>query len=290
MSDDNLKLFLSQQQPGHRGYINSVFASFGQSLVLLLRQRRIIFATFICFLPIVIPLMLALISSSQFGESGKDTFTQITMTVYVSGLTPLLALFFATMLIGQDVEAHTIPYILTRPLPRSAWVIGRFLAYMMTSSGIMGISLALLFGSCTTLQNFGFESENIRLVTHFWVTTMFGLLGYGSLTMFLGAFSKRPIIIGVILIYAWQPLAMVIPGYIDFLTIGKYVDAIQPSTAMRDNTVTFQTELGDFQKHIFAIELPQAMLTLAIISLAFVIMTVISVRHREYASAHAIGG
>lgn len=290
MSDDNLRLFLSQQQPSHRGYINAVFASFGQSLVLLLRQRRIIFATFICFLPIVIPLMLALLSSSQIGESGKDTFTQITMTVYVSGLTPLLALFFATMLIGQDVEAHTIPYILTRPLPRSAWVIGRFLAYMMTSSGIMGISLALLFGSCTTLQNFGFESENIRLVAHFWLTTMFGLLGYGSFTMFLGAFSKRPIIFGVILIYAWQPLAMVIPGYIDFLTIRKYVDAILPSTAIKDNSVTFQTELGEFQKHIFAIELPQAMLTLTIISLAFVIMTVISVRHREYASAHALGG
>lgn len=290
MADDKLKEFLNQPQPDHRGYSNAVLASFGQSMILLLRQRRIIFATLICFLPIVIPLMLALLSNSQYGESGKDTFMQITTTVYVSGLTPLLALFFATMLIGQDVESHTIPYILTRPLPRSAWVLGRFLAYLLTSSAIMGVALALLFWSCTTLQDFGLQSENIRLFLHFWLATVFGLLGYGSLTMFLGAFSKRPIILGVILIYAWQPLAMIIPGYIDFLTIRKFVDAILPSSAIRSEAPTFETALGEFQKHFYTIETPQAIITLSVISLVFILGTVISVRHREYASAHALGG
>ena len=100
------------------------------------------------------------------------------------------------MLIGQDVESHTIPYVLTRPLPRSAWIIGRFLAYMMIACGIMGVSLALLFGACTTLQDFGLQRENLTLFAHFWMATCFGMLGYGALTMFLGAFSKRQMVLG----------------------------------------------------------------------------------------------
>ena len=137
MSDDALKTFMSQEPPAYNGYVAATVSSFGQCLVLLLRQKRIIFATLICFLPIVIPLMLAMLSTSQYGEEGFDTFNNIATMVYIKALCPLLSLFFATMLVGQDVESHTIPYILTRPLPRSAWVIGRFIAYLVVSSTIM---------------------------------------------------------------------------------------------------------------------------------------------------------
>ena len=287
---DNLTTFLAQHPPTKCGYPTSVAASFGQSTLLMLRQRRIIFATLICFMPVLIPLMMALFSRNQYADSGQETFINIATSVHVYALCPLLALFFATMLIGQDVEGHTIPYILTRPLQRSAWVLGKFLSFLLVSCGIMGISLALLFGACTALAEFPINGENLQLLFHLWVTTVFGMLGYGSLTMFLGAVSKRPIIIGVILIYAWQPMALLIPGYIDFFTIRKYISAILPSLAATFESQVIHTQLGDFEKHFLAVGFTQAVLALIAISLAFILVTVFTVRHREYASAHALGG
>lgn len=290
MSDTTLKEFLRQQPPARNGYFAATLSAFGQCFTLLLRQKRIIFATLICFLPIVIPLMLALMSTSQYGEEGFDIFNNIASTVYIKALCPLLSLFFATMLVGQDVEAHTIPYILTRPLPRSAWVIGRFTAYVVVASLIMGISYGLLFGACTTLQDFGIDSKSVLTLLHYWMASVFGLVGYGALTMFLGAFSKRPVIIGVILIYAWQNVASFIPGYIDFFTIRKYVETLMPSAAVRADGPTVNTNFGDYQINSIAIGAPEAALTLIFIAAAFLAATIIAVRHREYATAHAVGG
>ncbi|MFP6598798.1 MAG: ABC transporter permease subunit [Candidatus Hydrogenedentota bacterium] len=286
---DNLTAFLEQESPKKNGYLNSVVASYGQATLIMIRQRRIIFATLICFLPVLIPLLMAFVSRSQFGDPGLDTFLALSTTIYVTALCPLLALFFATMLIGQDVEAHTIPYILTRPLQRSAWVFGKFLSFLTIAGAIMGIALILLFGACTALADFAINIENVQLLFHLWIATIFGMLGYGSLTMFLGAVSKRPIIIGVILIYAWQPVAMFVPGYIDFFTIRKYISAIMPSLAAQSESQRFETAFGDFEKHFFTVGLPEAMLTLIAISLGFMLLTVITVRRREYASAHALG-
>ena len=186
--------------------------------------------------------MRAFVSRNQFSESGLDTFLALATTIYVYALCPLLALFFATMLIAQYVETHTLPYILTRPLQRSAWVFGKFLSFIVTAGAILGIALALMFGACTALADFPINAENLQLLVHLWVATLFAMMGYGSLTMFLGAVSKRPIIIGVILIYAWQPVAMFVPGYIDFFTIRKYISAILPSLAAKSESQIFRSE------------------------------------------------
>ena len=44
---DNLTVFLAAAPPKKNGYLNSVAASFGQATLLMLRQKRIIFATLI---------------------------------------------------------------------------------------------------------------------------------------------------------------------------------------------------------------------------------------------------
>jgi hypothetical protein len=57
---------------------------------------------------------------------------------WVRNALPLVALFFATALIADEVEGKTITYLLTRPIGRSAILAGKFLAYLATT-----LSLAL---------------------------------------------------------------------------------------------------------------------------------------------------
>jgi ABC-type transport system involved in multi-copper enzyme maturation permease subunit len=289
--ESQLKEFLHGPPPKQSGYSSEVIGSFGHSITMMVRQRRIVLAAFICFLPVLIPLMMAFFNSSQFADSGMETFMSLTQVLQINVLTPLLALFFATMLVGQDVESQTIPFVLTRPIHRTAWVAGRFLAYIFIVTMIMGLSILLTFFACTTLEGFALDGDNARLVTHFIGVGIMALAAYGAFTMFLGTVSKRPIVLGVVFLYGWQRLASIIPGLVDFLTIKKYVDSIMPSLALeRMKDVTVNTEMGEFTKQAINISALNAIIALVIIIAGLCLLTIVGLRGKEFATAHSLGG
>ena len=43
---------------------------------------------------------------------------------------PVLGVFYGTSLIADEVEDKTITYLFTRPIPRGAVLIGKYLAYL----------------------------------------------------------------------------------------------------------------------------------------------------------------
>ncbi|PCJ66219.1 MAG: hypothetical protein COA73_01215 [Candidatus Hydrogenedentota bacterium] len=281
--------FLQGAQPPRGSYFNAMRSSSGHAITMMIRQKRIILATLICFLPVAIPVMMVFFSRDPYAQEGLTTFINLITKVHIQVLCPLLALFFATMLIGQDVESQTIPFILTRPIPRSAWILGRYFAFLCIAGGIMATSIFLTFGASTALEGLAVNAGDLKLATHFVGTAGMSLIGYGALMMFLGAVSKRPIIIGVVIIYGWQPIANVIPGLIDFFTLKKYVDTLLPSLAEHLMTTKFDTTMGEFSKLAYEVSPTQAAIALLIIAAAFIMLSVVTVRFRQYATSHAQG-
>ncbi len=263
-------------------------ASFGHSLMLMLRRQRLILAVVISMLPVIIPLAMALLSTAQFAESGFDVFTKMAKEAHINVLAPLLALFFATMIVGEDVESRTIPLMLTRPMPRSAWVLGRFTAYMGVTSLILGASMFLTFAASTALDKLTFNGDGLwRLATHEFAMVM-ALMANGALALLLGALTRRPIIIGVLVLYGWQRLAMVVPGIIDFMTIMKYTNALLPTT-MVARSANAQEELMKFTKEEFLVAAPKAALVLLCITATLLGVAIVVTRIREYATDRAAG-
>lgn len=276
-------------RPQTGGYLNYVWASFGLAMTTLLRRQRIILASVISLLPVLIPLALVFLSKSQFADNGNVVFVRMVEDLHIGVLAPLLALFFATMLVGEDVEMNTLTYILTRPIPRSAWVFGRFLAYLVVTSLILMVSVFLTFTACTALSHLSFAATDLKLLAHYCGVIFMSLLASGAVAMLLGALTKRPIVYGVLLLYAWQRLATIVPGLIDFFTIDKYIDAILPILATSRSDVATQTVLGNIDKAFFAVSSGKAMLALLLITATFLALTVWSVRKREYAGSRAAG-
>jgi ABC-type transport system involved in multi-copper enzyme maturation permease subunit len=276
--------------PPNRGYANAAAASFSHALILMLRRQRVLLAAGITMLPVIIPLALAFLLNSQYSDDGNVNFIRLAEDIYINVLAPLLALFFATMLVGEDAESQTLPYTLTRPIPRSAWVLGRFAAYGVVSCAILCTSLFITFAACTTLEGLSFAPDDLRLAAHYAAVACANLFATGALTMFLGAYFKRPIVVGVLLLYGWQYLANLVPGVVDFLTIQKYTDALLPQLAESRHNVEIRTALLTYSKEIFMVSASKALLTLAGIVVGFVAATVITVRRREFASARAAGG
>lgn len=277
------------EQPPYGGYFNSVAGAFGHTALMMLRRKRLVLVAVICLLPVLLALALVFLSKTVYAHEGNEQFVEMAETLHINALAPLLALFFATMLIAEDVENQTISYMLTRPLPRSAWLLGRYLAYLAVTGGILTASLLLTYAACTALARFGFNARDFLLALHFCGVALMALVGYGAIMAFLGATTRRPIVIGVLLLYGWQRLATLVPGLIDFLTIQKYTDALLPVLAAQRDNPEIRTALGTFNKEVYAVTAPKAFATLLAIALVFFVFGVVVVRVREYTSARAIG-
>ncbi len=278
-------------QPRRRGYVCIAAASARHALVTLTRRKRLLLATVIAFLPVLIPLALAFLSTSRFAESGNEVFVRLVQELHINVFAPLLALFFAGMLVAEDIEARTMPYILTRPVPRSAWVIGRFCAFMIIATAILASSAALTFAASSIHENLSLTSlTDLTLLAHYLAVMVMALLAYGGFAVFLGAFTKRPIVYGVILLYGWQGLATQIPGLVDFFTIKKYTDALMPIMATQRHVAEIQTALGTFQREVFQVSATRSIFALLLITGVSLCATIIAVSRREYAADRAAGG
>jgi hypothetical protein len=273
------------------GYGGAVVTSFLHTLSLLRRHRWSMLGIVVAFLPVLIPIVIAFFDAGPTLPRGVDVFTQITEKLYLRVVAPLFALFFGCMLIADDVESHTIQYILIRPVPRTATVLGRFAAYLLFVSLILVSSLTFVFAASTSLGDFPFSPGNWRLLAHYSGVLAVAMTAYGAASMFLGAvFSKRPVIYGVALFFGWQRLAMVLPGVADFLTIEKYTNALLPPLATQRDNPVLKTAIAEFQKSEYIVGAGKALVLLALISIAFLLVTALVLRGREYTPARAAGG
>lgn len=278
-----------ETRPPRAGYLVFLWASFSLALTIILRRQRLIMATGIAMLPVAVPLMLAFFSTSQFAENGNEVYVSLVERLHIDVLCPLLALFFASMQVGEDVESNTLLYMLTRPMPRSAWVLGRYLAYVVVTSFIIIASILLTFTAASSLDGLGLNQNDLMLTAHYCGVAIMAVAGYGAVAMWLGAATRRPIVYGVLLLYFWQGLAMIVPGLVDFLTIKKYTDAMLPVLARARGIVEIETSLGTFQKQALLIEGVPALFTLLAICAGFILWTVHTVRNREYVAGRAAG-
>lgn len=282
---------LQGRQPAYRGYFAVLQASCGHALQTLLRRRRLALAALVAFLPVLIPIALSFLSSSRFAESGNVVFVRLAEDLYVNVFTPLMALFFAGMLVAEDIEMRTMTYILTRPASRSAWVFGRFLAFMMVASLILICSCALTFAASTLHAELSLtRTTDLTLLLHYFGVILLALLAYGAFSVFLGAFTKRPIVYGVILLYGWQYVATLVPGLVDFFTIKKYTDALLPLMATQRNVTEIHTALGTFTREVFLVSAGKAVIALSLITAVSLGATIVAVLRREYAADRAAGG
>jgi ABC-type transport system involved in multi-copper enzyme maturation permease subunit len=278
-----------ESRPKRISYGGYVFASFTLALMILLRRQRLLMAAIIALLPVAIPAATAYLSESEFADYGSQIFVHLVEQLHITVLAPLLALFFATMQVGEDVESNTLVYTLTRPTPRSAWVLGRFLAYYVVTSMLLTASIALTFVASTALPGIGINTSDVLLMLHYCGVALMAVMAYGALALLLGAATKRPIVYGVLLLYGWQGLASAVPGLVDFLTIKKYTDALLPVLATQRQSFSLETELGTFQKQAFLVDGISALATLFGVTVVFLAYAIYTVRNREYASSRAIG-
>ena len=72
-------------------------------------------------------------------------FGMMIWLLYVRFIIPVLGVFYGTALIADEVEDKTITYLFTRPIPRGAVLVGKYLAYLACTMLLVLPSVVLVY-------------------------------------------------------------------------------------------------------------------------------------------------
>jgi ABC-2 type transport system permease protein len=265
-------------------FLSSSLRVFDLSLSRMLWSRSTIFMALVVGLPVVIAAIVrglevaGLTGGKVDGVaiSGPALFGSMIWLMFLRFIVPVLAVFYGTSLIADEIEDKTITYLFTRPIPRGAVMAGKYLAYLVCTIMVVLPSVMIVYFLIVPYGGGSIAASFPDLVKDLALLAL-GLIAYGALFAWVGARFKRPLLTGLIFVFGWEQAAMVFPGYLKRFTIAYYLQALVPHTMPSDNL------LGMLQAIVRETpSLLSCLVALAVITALFLWLAVRLVGKREY--------
>jgi ABC-2 type transport system permease protein len=213
--------------------LTSAARIFDLSLGQMLWSRRSVFLGLVVGGPIVLAVALRLAEASGLiltpnrpQAAGAMIYGMMIWLLYVRFLVPVLGVFYGTSLIADEVDDKTITYLFTRPIQRSAVVIGKYLAYLVCTVLLLLPSVVIVFFLVVPLGRGATIARMFpTLLTDLGMLAL-GLAAYGAVFAFVGARLKRPLVVGLIFALGWEPAVLIAPGYLKRATVAYYLQTL----------------------------------------------------------------
>ena len=77
--------------------------------------------------------------------AGPAIFGLMIWVFYLRFTVPVLGVFYGTSLIADEVEDKTITYLFTRPIPKGAVLVGKYLAYLACTIFVVLPSVVIVY-------------------------------------------------------------------------------------------------------------------------------------------------
>ena len=256
---------------------------FDLSLGELIWSRRTIFMALVVGAPVLLATVARIVQESGIAPlrvngvqvDAVSVFGMIIWVLYLRFIIPVLGVFYGTSLIADEVEDKTITYLFTRPLRRGAVLLGKYLAYLACTTLVVLPSVMIVYFMLVPFSDVARSFP--ALVTDLGLMAV-GIAAYGALFTLVGAWMKRPLVVGLVYIFGWEQFAMLMPGYLRRFTIAYYLQALVPHAMPADESVT------SLLQSVFAENLPAplSLLVLVAITVVSLVLAMRVIERREY--------
>jgi ABC-2 type transport system permease protein len=266
-------------------FFSAAMRVFDLSLGQMLWSRRTIFLALIVGSPLALGVLFRVLEILGLGGgvklgggpvAGPTIFGGMIWLLYLRFIVPVLGVFYGTALIADEVDDKTITYLFVRPISRGAILVGKYLAYVVTTVFVVLPSVAILYLLVVPLGHGSLAGAFPALLTDLALLGV-GLAAYGALFAFIGAAFKYPLVTGLVFVIGWEQMALVLPGYLRRLTVAYYLQALVPHSMPQDG-------LGGALQALFRDVPPVwvSLVSLAACIVVFLALAARTVERREY--------
>ncbi len=251
--------------------INIIFeTTFNQTV----NSKKTIFMILISYLPVFLAFYYRFVHPT-FATSPSFVLLNI-MLFFLLFVSMLVALFYATSVIGDEIDNKTIIYLFTRPVPKYIIVIGKFLAYVL---GVLVILIPPILISFLVILSDIKLGDNFSYVVNTFAAQLaviiLSVVVYGAIFMFFGSRLKHPIIAGMLLAFGWEKITIIVPGLIRKFSVVHYLISVFPIES------SMQSELNEISKGANS-DLSISLIMIAVITIVFFGLTIYTLYDKEY--------
>lgn len=227
-------------------FLASSLKIFDLSFSQMLWSRRSVFLALLVGGPMLLALTIRIIGlmfpasglrMNGASLGGPVIFGMLMWLVYIRFIIPVLGVFYGTSLIADEVEDKTITYLFTRPIPRGAVLVGKFLAYLACTILLILPSVVVVYFLVVPVGGGSIGASFPLLLADLGMLAV-GLAAYGALFSLVGARLKRPLVIGLVFVFGWEPWVLLFPGYLKQATVAYYLQALVPHAMPDDTSLT----------------------------------------------------
>jgi ABC-type transport system involved in multi-copper enzyme maturation permease subunit len=234
-------------------------------------------------LPVLMALVIRLfdlagasgIRINNMAVNGPAIFGLMIWAFFMKFSVPVLGVFYGTSLIADEVEDKTITYLFTRPIAREAVLIGKYLAYLACTVFVVLPSIVLVWVLVIPMGG-SLGANFLDLIKDLGIVAV-GLAVYGAVFAFIGAYFKRPLLIGLAFIFGWETAVLAFPGSFKLFSVAYYLQGLVPHAMPNDSTASLLQAI--FRE---TPTLTNSVVTMTLILVVFLGLAARIVARREY--------
>jgi ABC-2 type transport system permease protein len=223
----------------------SALRIFDLSLGQMLWSRRSVFLGVLLGGPVLLAAVISFLSATRLGPiqingarvGGAAVFGIMIWLLYIRFIIPVLGVFYGTSLIADEIDDKTITYLFTRPIPRNAVLFGKYLAYLACTVLLVLPSVMVVFFLIVPTGGGSIAQAFPLLLTDLGMLAI-GLAAYGAVFALVGTRLKRPLVIGLVFSFGWEPAVLLFPGYLKRFTVAYYLQALVKHEMPQDSAVS----------------------------------------------------
>lgn len=235
-------------------------------LLLSLRQLASRTRILIVLLLAALPMSLAVLVSIRAGDDPGFSrgFTDVLVDgMLITVVLPIVMMALATAAFGNELDDRTLSYLVLKPIARWKIVVPKLLASIMVGGPVMIAS-----GVVVTLL--GFEGST-QAATAAGAALLTGVVTYAAIFTWAGLVSTRALSFALVYVFLWEGLISSFLEGVRYLSVRGYAIGVMHGI----DGVSFEA-LSDR-----AIEFPAAVIGAAMVTVVFVLLTVLRLRRMD---------
>lgn len=219
---------------------------FRSSLLRTVRTKRGLLCLGLATVPVGLSLVVRVVSQHE-GAPPVELLWTIVWLITVQAVLPLIALFLGSAAVSEEIEDRTLTFLFTRPMPRPAVLLGRWLAAVVPAVLLLALAgwltVTLLSGAAKPGEVLDWLPAGFAL--RYAGVLVLGATVYTALFAACGALVKRPVLVGLGYTVVFEGLLANLPGANQKISILYYLKSL---------LVRGDLDLGEMEQAFFAFQ------------------------------------
>jgi ABC-type transport system involved in multi-copper enzyme maturation permease subunit len=135
-------------------------------------------------------------------EDGYEIFMNVATVLFFLFIIPLISILYAISAMREDIENHTIVYLITRPISKFELLLFKFKGFFISAWIPIAISMIICFFIVSFTEGTPFLHLNYIGILLMLMTL--AILAYGAIFCIFAVTTSYPIVISLLYVFLWE--------------------------------------------------------------------------------------